>query len=532
MGGWLLTLTILAPLAASLALLLVPARRGLLIRLIAAAGALATLPAAVWLCANYDQARGGFQFAQKVAWVPSLGIAYHVAVDGTSLALILLTAIIVSAGVFASWTQTNRTKEFLSLLLLLVSGVFGVFASRDLFFLFLFYEIAVLPMYLLIGVWGTSTRERTKEHSAMKLTLMLLGGSAFILVAILALYLAQPVRSFDLDVLAGIRRSAPFQRMLFLLVYIGFGVLAGIWPLHTWSPDGHASAPTAVSMLHAGVLMKLGAYGVLRIGVELLPEGAQHWAFLVGCIATVNILYGAMAAMAQTDLKYVIAYSSVSHMGVVMLGLASMNRVGINGSVMQMFSHGIMTGLFFACVGLIYEKSHTRDTLRMGGFAQRMPGIAVVMTIGGLASFGLPATSGFVAEFLAFYGMWLRYPVLALLSVCGIVITAVYVLRVIQRVFLGAFRDGDYADLRDARTTEWVAIGALALLLLVVGMWPKPLVSLIDAGVSSATLRHTVGDRTNGTNGTDGTHGEVPRRAAACCGHRSAGVPPAWSPGS
>ncbi|NLI00429.1 MAG: NADH-quinone oxidoreductase subunit M [Chthonomonadales bacterium] len=488
MGGWLLTLTVAAPLAASMALLLIPASRGLLIRIVAAAGALVTLPAAVWLCVAYDRSRGGFQFEQNVPWVPSLGIAYHVGADGTSLALILLTAIIISTGVIASWTQQNRTKEFLSLLLLLVSGVFGVFAARDLFFLFLFYEIAVLPMYLLIGVWGTSTRERTKEHSAMKLTLMLLGGSAFILVAILALYFAQPTRSFDLDVLSQVRRSADFQRWVFLLVYIGFGVLAGIWPLHTWSPDGHASAPTAVSMLHAGVLMKLGAYGVLRIGVELLPDGAQHWAFLVGCIATINILYGAMSAMAQTDLKYVIAYSSVSHMGVVMLGLASLNPIGLNGSVMQMFSHGIMTGLFFACVGLIYEKSHTRDTMRMGGFARRMPGIAVMMTVGGLASFGLPATSGFVAEFLAFYGMWLKYPILALLSVCGIVITAVYVLRIIQRVFLGTFRDEAYADLRDARTSEWVAITALALLLLIVGLWPRPLVGLIDAGLASRTV--------------------------------------------
>ncbi len=483
MGGYVLTLTIVAPLLASLVLLVIPARRALLIRVVAAVGAGITLPAALWLCATYDRQVGGFQFRHTVPWVPSLGMAFHVAADGTSLALILLTAFIITTGVFASWTQQNRTKEFLSLLLLLVSGVFGVFAARDLFFLFLFYEIAVLPMYLLIGLWGTSTRERTKEHSAMKLTLMLLGGSALILVAILALYLTQTTRTFDLDRLAAVRRTPQFEQWVFLLVYVGFGVLAGIWPFHTWSPDGHASAPTAVSMLHAGVLMKLGAYGVLRLGVELLPEGAQHWAFLIGCVATINILYGAMSAMAQTDLKYVIAYSSVSHMGVVMLGLAAMNRVGLNGSVMQMVSHGIMTGLFFAAVGLIYEKAHTRDTLRMGGFARRMPGIAVMMTIGGLASFGLPGTSGFVAEFLAFYGMWLRYPVLALLSVCGIVITAVYVLRLIQRVFLGRFDDVAHAGLGDARTTEWAAIVTLGALLLALGLWPKPLVRLIDAGV-------------------------------------------------
>lgn len=486
MGGWIVTLTVLAPLTASMLLLVLPASRGLLIRLVAALGAGITLPASLWLCWTYDLRRGGFQHELRIPWVPSLGIGYHVGVDGISLSLVLLTSLVITFGVFASWTQKTRTKEFLALLLLLVSGVFGVFVSRDLFFLFLFYEIAVLPMYLLIGVWGTSSKERTKEHAAMKLTLMLLGGSAFILVAILAIYFVQPVRSFDLERMAATRYSPDFQTWVFLLVYVGFGILAGIWPLHTWSPDGHASAPTAVSMLHAGVLMKLGAYGVLRVGVGLMPEGAQHWAMLMGCIATVNILYGAMSAMGQTDLKYVIAYSSVSHMGVVMLGLASLNPVGINGSVMQMFSHGIMTGLFFAVVGLIYEKAHTRDTTRMGGFARRMPGIAVTMTVGGLASFGLPATSGFIAEFLSFYGMWLRSPLLALLAVGGIVLTAIYVLRIIQRVFLGPFNESTYADLRDAKTTEWPAIVALALILLVVGLWPRPLVRMIDSGIRTA----------------------------------------------
>src|SRR5262249_20847185 len=306
-----------------------------------------------------------------------------------------------------------------------------------------------------------------------KLTLMLLAGSAFILVAILALFFNEAPHSFDMADLAKSHFDAGFQRWVFLAVYVGFGILAGIWPLHTWSPDGHASAPTAVSMLHAGVLMKLGAYGVLRVGVGLLPQGAEHWAFLMACIATVNILYGAFSAMGQTDLKYVIAYSSVSHMGVVMLGLASLNPIGVNGSVMQMVSHGIMTGLFFAVVGLVYEKAHTRNILSMGGFAKRMPGVAIAMTIGGLASFGLPATSGFIAEFLCFYGMWLKYPVLALLSVGGIVLTAIYVLRVLQKIFLGPFRAEDHHDLPDARTTEWVAITALAGLLILVGLYPK-----------------------------------------------------------
>jgi NADH-quinone oxidoreductase subunit M len=238
-------------------------------------------------------------------------------------------------------------------------------------------------------------------------------------------------------------------------------------------------------MLHAGVLMKLGAYGVLRVGLGLLPEGAQHWSFIMAAIATINILYGAFSAMGQTDLKYVVAYSSVSHMGVVMLGLASLNPIGVNGSVMQMFSHGIMTGLFFAVVGLVYEKSHTRDILAMGGFAKRMPGIAVAMTIGGLASFGLPATSGFIAEFLCFYGIWLKYPVLALLSVGGIVLTAVYVLRVLQKIFLGPITDPHWNTLPDARATEWVAISGLAASLLLVGVYPRPLVDLITLGLKT-----------------------------------------------
>jgi NADH-quinone oxidoreductase subunit M len=490
MTDYLLTFIILSPLVAAAILLLLPASQGLAIRLVALLGAGLTLPPTVWLCLAYDRTRGGFQFEQDIPWVPSLGIRYHVAADGISLAMILLTALIITGGVFASWTRQDRTKEFLALLLLLVSGVFGVFAARDLFFLFLFYEIAVLPMYLLIGVWGTSTRERSKEYSAMKLTLMLLGGSAFILVAILALYFQGSPRSFDLDDLAKNSYGAEFQRWVFLCIYVGFGVLAGIWPLHTWSPDGHASAPTAVSMLHAGVLMKLGAYGVLRLGVGLLPEGAMEWSLLMGIIATINILYGAFSAMGQTDLKYIIAYSSVSHMGVVMLGLAALNPIGVNGSVMQMFSHGIMTGLFFAVVGLVYERAHTRLVAAMGGFARRMPGIAVCMTIGGLASFGLPATSGFIAEFLCFYGMWLRYPALALLSVIGIVLTAVYVLRMVQKIFLGTFSEQDYPHLNDARTTEWVAIAGLAVTLIAVGVYPRPLVDLIDVGLHTVPGIH------------------------------------------
>lgn len=474
-----LTLTILTPFVACLVILLIPNERKTLMRVVAALASGITVVLSLWLCFRFDFTQGGIQFEERVDWLPQASISYHLGVDGVSITLVLLTALIIFTGVFASWTIEHRTKEFLSLLLFLVTGVFGVFVSLDLFFFFLFYEVAVLPMYLLIGIWGTGR----KEYSAMKLTLYLLLGSAFILVGMLAVYFLSPTQTFDIIDLTKTARFTPEQqRILFLLFYVGFGILAGIWPLHTWSPDGHASAPTAVSMLHAGVLMKLGAFGVLRVGMSLLPEGAQYWAPLMGTIAVINIIYGAFSAMGQTDLKYVIAYSSVSHMGVVMLGLAGMNPFSLTGSTLQMFAHGIMTGLFFALVGLVYEKSHTRDIQKMGGFAQKMPGVAVAFVVGGLSSFGLPGTSGFVAEFLTFWGVWQSYPWMTYVGVIGIVITATYVLRVVQKVFFGV-RPPGYDDLPDARGPEWVALVVLGSVLILTGIAPRLLTDFLNVGV-------------------------------------------------
>jgi NADH-quinone oxidoreductase subunit M len=314
----------------------------------------------------------------------------------------------------------------------------------------------------------------------MKLTLYLLFGSAFILVGIFALYVSAGNASFSfLEAEATVFEPA-VQRWVFLAFYVGFGILAGIWPLHTWSPDGHASAPTAVSMLHAGVLMKLGAYGVVRLGLGLLPEGAVAWAWLVGTIACINIVYGALSAMAQTDLKYVIAYSSVSHMGIVMLGAATLTEVGLNGSVFQMFAHGIMTGLFFALVGLVYEKAHSRAIFAMGGFGRAMPGIATAFTIASLSSLGLPATAGFVAEFLTFLGAWRSaHPWWLVPAVAGTFLTAVYVLRVTKQIFWGPPAPA-FHDLGDARGPERVALVILALTLVVFGLAPGIAVAPVD----------------------------------------------------
>ncbi|MEO7191384.1 MAG: NADH-quinone oxidoreductase subunit M [Vicinamibacterales bacterium] len=497
-----------APFVSALIIMALARHRPLLVRWVAVLGSTVSLGFSLWLYQAYDRAAAGFQFVERIPLVPSLGISYELAVDGMSLLLVLLTSIIIFAGTFASWTVKTRGQEFYALLLLLVTGVFGVFVSLDLFVFFLFYEIAVLPMYLLIGIWGSTgdvpprgifgwsfrqTGVGTKEYAAMKLTLYLLFGSAFILVGILALFAANGSTSFSLLELQRVHFDPQLQSWVFLAFYIGFGILAGIWPLHTWSPDGHASAPTAVSMLHAGVLMKLGAYGLIRLGFVLLPDATLHWAWLVGTIACINIVYGAFCAMGQTDLKYVVAYSSVSHMGVVMLGAATLTEAGLNGSVFQMFAHGVMTALFFALVGLVYEKAHSRDVRRMGGFATMMPGIAVAFTIGGLSSLGLPATAGFVAELLTFFGTWSSvhrwwlFP-----GVAGAFLTSIYVLRISKLVFWGPkTTDPEFQHLTDAHGTEWVAIIILIGVIVLFGV--APALALDPVGTATVPLLQRLG---------------------------------------
>ena len=486
-----------APFLSALVIMFAARQRPLLVRWTAVVGTGISLVASLWVYCEYDRAAAGFQFQEELPLVPSLGISYLLAIDGISALMALLTSIIIFAGAFASWTVKERSQEFYALLLILVTGVYGVFVSLDLFILFLFYEIAVLPMYLLIGIWGSSGHVRpqgifgwamgrtgvgTKEYAAMKLTLYLLFGSAFILVGILALYVAAGSQTFSFLTYQSMQFDPTLQRWVFLAFYVGFGILAGIWPLHTWSPDGHASAPTAVSMLHAGVLMKLGAYGVVRLGMGLLPDASVDWAWLVGTIACINIVYGALSAMAQTDLKYVIAYSSVSHMGVVMLGAATLTVDGLNGSVFQMFAHGIMTGLFFALVGLVYEKAHSREIFKMGGFGSMMPGIATAFTIGGLSSLGLPATAGFVAELLTFLGAWSsEYQWWLFPGVIGAFLTSVYVLRVAKQIFWGPpSSDPHFENLPDARGTEWAALGILVFVLVLFGVAPSLAVGPVD----------------------------------------------------
>lgn len=492
-----LSVIIFTPLLAAVLILLLPKERKTEARMLAAAGAFVALALSVYLYVAYDKAAGGFQFSEQVAWLPALGIGYHVGADGIALPMVLLTGLVTFTGVLVSWGIEDRPREFFAFLLMLVAGVLGVFVSVDLFLLFFFYELAIFPMYLLIATWG-STR---KEYAAMKLTLYLLIGSIVALVGALAMYFQSGAHSFDLLVLKQAGFPLAFQKLWFLPVFMGFGVLAGIWPFHNWSPDGHVAAPTAVSMLHAGVLMKLGAFAALRVGVELLPDGARYWLPFVIFLVTVNVVYGAAIAMVQKDFKYVIGFSSVSHMGLVTMGVATMNVTGLNGAVMQMFSHGVMTALFFAVVGMVYDRAHTRDIPSLGGFAKVMPGVAAAFIIGGLVSMGMPGLSGFVAELQIFMGMWragndpaLRtvapwYPYIAMISSLGIVLTAAYVLRVVQQVFFGHFDEHKWHDLRPISAIDKVALVSLASVLIAAGVYPKWLMDMIQAGVVPVVTR-------------------------------------------
>ncbi|MBK7644912.1 MAG: NADH-quinone oxidoreductase subunit M [Planctomycetes bacterium] len=501
----ILTLIVFSPLLAAVVLMVLPERSRISIRVTSLFAAAVSLALSIVALTRFLD---GNPLRETLPLIPKLGISYSLYCDGWSSVLLLLTGIILFAGCWASWTVAKRDREFYVLLLVLSTGVFGVFVCLDLFLLFLFYEIAVLPMYLLIGIWGSSKRIPPKgplafamrifdvggrEYAAMKLTLMLLGGSALILVGILAMAnQGAGTPEFNMEALARVHFPRELQMWAFPLLWIGFGSLAGVWPFHTWSPDGHASAPTAVSMLHAGVLMKLGAFGVIRIGMVLLPEGAQAWAPWVGGIAALNVIYGALSAMAQTDLKYVIAYSSVSHMGVVLLGAATMTTNGWNGAVFQMFAHGVMTGMFFALVGLVYERAHSRDIPSMGGFGKMMPGVAVCFTLAGLSSLGLPGTAGFVAEFLVFLGAWeSNHAAWMVPAVLGAFFTAVYVLRATRMIFWGPSKAENFPHLSDARGVEWVALLLLGAMIVLFGVWPALALHPIDITTMSFLPRIT-----------------------------------------
>lgn len=463
-------------------------------------GASLLLAAAVWLTVAYIGQRnaGAAQemlFTDSITWYAPLHICYSVGVDGISVAMLLLSAIIVFTGTFASWRLQPLTKEYFLWFTLLSTGVFGFFISTDLFTMFMFYEMALIPMYLLIGVWGSGR----KEYAAMKLTLMLMGASAFLLIGILGIYYG--AGGDTMNILELVKRDIPYdmQRLFFPLVFLGFGVLGALFPFHTWSPDGHASAPTAVSMLHAGVLMKLGGYGCFRVAMYLMPEGAAEWGNFFLVLTTISVVYGAFSAVVQTDLKYINAYSSVSHCGLVLFALLMMTRTSCTGAILQMLSHGLMTALFFALIGMIYGRTHTRDIRQLRGLMRIMPFLSVGYVIAGLANLGLPGLSGFVAEMTVFVGSFEHPDVFhrtcTLIATMSIVITAVYILRVVGRILYGTCTNEAHLKLTDATWDERFAV--ICLIAAVAGLgiaplWMSNLISESVAPVIAQLLGHAL----------------------------------------
>ncbi len=489
----ILSVIVFIPIVSSLILLMIPGERKTEIRMTALAAALVDLCLSAWVFFSYDKAVGGYQFLEKYSWLPSLGISYHVGVDGMNAPLVLLTGIVMFTGVLISWGIDDRPREFFAFLFILASGVFGVFVAQDLFMLFFFYEIAVFPMFLLISIWGWVV---TREYAAMKLTLYLFIGSVIALVGALAMYYATGLHTFDMIQISQAQQAGafnqnvvlfgkqiPFQVFWFPFVFFGFAILGGIFPFHNWSPDGHVAAPTAVSMFHAGVLMKLGAFAALRVGIMLLPDGALYWRWLIMGLATVNIVYGTFIAMVQTDFKYVIGFSSVSHMGLVMLGFSTLTKTGLTGAGLQMFSHGVMTALFFAVVGMVYDRAHTREINRLSGFSKKMPWVAVAFIIGGLVSMGMPAFSGFVAEFPIFMGVWQVKPYVAMIGAIAIVITAAYIIRIITKVFFGTMPEEYECHVNDVTPLDKIALSVLSVVMVAMGVFPQLIVPLVSSGV-------------------------------------------------
>lgn len=460
-------------------------------RTVMVTGSALLLALSVYLTIDFIALRNAGETAQmlytaSVTWYKPLNICFSVGVDGISVAMLLLSSIIVFTGTFASWRIKPMTKDFFLWYTLLSLGVYGFFISTDLFTMFMFYETALIPMYLLIGVWGSGR----KEYSAMKLTLMLMGGSAFLLMGILGIYFGSGATTMNINEIAALDNiPTNLQYTFFPLTFIGFGVLGALFPFHTWSPDGHACAPTSVSMLHAGVLMKLGGYGCFRIAIYLLPQAAEDLSWIFIILTTISVVYGAFSAISQTDLKYINAYSSVSHCGLVLFAILMLNKTACTGAILQMLSHGLMTALFFALIGMIYGRTHTRDIRQLRGLMKIMPFLAVGYVIAGLANLGLPGFSGFIAEMTVFVGAFgiddPFHRTVTIIACTSIVITAVYILRVVGRILYGEPENEEHKKLTDATWDERFTVICLIVCIAALGIAPMWMSNLIGSGIES-----------------------------------------------
>ena len=471
------------PILGALAVLFSPASALERIRKIALVSA--AVPFALTLCflARFNPAAPGFQFLVRIPWLPDLGIAYQAGFDGINLTLCLLHALVSFAGAFVAVSVKERTKEYLFYYLLLTGALYGVFTCLDLFFIYLFYEMTLIPLYPMIGIWGS----KNKEYGAMKLTIFITGGAVLALLGLLILYTQAGVKSFDLITLREYLISSPLafrdQKTIAGLLLVGFGVIASLWPLHSWSPIGYAVAPTSVSMLHAGVLKKMGPYLMLRTALALVPAGTLAWSGWLAVLGGIGIAYAGYAAAKQKDLKYMVGFSSVSHMGYVMLGLAALTPASVSGAVLLMFSHGVMAAATFALIGFLYEQAHTRGLSDFGGLARKLPFFSIAFIMASMASLGLPGFSNFAAEVLIFVGSWKDYPLVVSVAVFGILITAFYLLRAIQNICYGPF-NARWEGLRDPKGwAEKLPFVLLLGALLLFGFWPQGLLRLIEPAV-------------------------------------------------
>ncbi len=522
MGEYALLYILFAPFVGALGLIFVSNRQPTLVRGIAASAAFVSLVASLYIFYGYDPVQGGFQFVQKFAWSKELGIALYLGVDGIGTPLVLASSILLFAGIFVSWHIKDRAKEFYIWLLILAAATIGVFMSLDLFFLYFFYEMSVIPMYLLLGMWGSHTKKylemtdpeglkqrdsvgfifnfgsNSKEYAAMKLVLFLSAFAVAALMGILLIYKFSGLNTFDILVLreqANLMNipvlGTTLDKIIWILVFFGFASIAPIWPLHSWSPVGHAAAPAATSMLHAGVLMKLGHFSIIRVAFEILPETTRELMPIAAVLCMFSIIYGGFVAFYAKDTKYVIGYSSSSHMGYVFLGMAALNYISLSGAVIYMFAHAMATGMLFAMAGWVYDQTHTRDIPSLGGLSNKMPFISGCFIVGCMASIGMPGTVNFVAEIMIVVGSWNKYPLQVIVAMLGIVLTLAYLFKMMRGLFYGPMNQ-KYSHAHDAVGT----VDRLPLLMMITisigfGIFPMHLYEVVRSGVDPLIARIT-----------------------------------------
>lgn len=491
-----LSYMVFCPLVGMFVVLILPRERHELIRWVSVLATVPPLLLAVWLYANFDTTQPGMQFVERAAWIPAFNIEYFVGVDGLSVSMVLLTALLSFLCIFASWGIDKGVKGYFALFLLLDTGMTGVFVALDFILFYVFWEVMLLPMYFLIGIWGGPR----KEYAAIKFFLYTLLGSVLMLIAILALYFYSEPHTFDMTQLmdrSSLYGTTPlsvwpfniwgwgFQHLVWMALFIGFAIKIPAFPFHTWLPDAHVEAPTAISVILAGILLKMGTYGILRINYPMLPVATAEFAFyFLAALGAWNIVYGGLCAMAQTDMKKLVAYSSVSHMGYVMLGMATFTSQGINGAVLQMFNHGTITAMLFLLVGVIYDRAHHRDINGFGGIAAIMPLYAGFTALAFFASMGLPGLSGFVSEVLVLLGAWSKYPILTIIAALGIVITAGYMLWMMQRVYLGPPNE-KYKSLPEINGREILTLFPLGAIVVIVGVYPRAVLDLLQSSLDN-----------------------------------------------